>query len=240
MVLDLAQGALVADHAHGWGQLLRVADGVARVRTTRAAWVLPRGRALWVPPTVTAQLHCVTDLRLRMLYFAPDALPALPGDCSVLTLPPLLQELVARAVELAPLDEGAEGPSQRVLAVLRDELAAAPRGPLALALPPAGPARALALRIWEDPGSRTSIEELCGELGVVRRTMERHVRASTGVPLGAWRRQARLLRAVEELGRAATVRSAARIAGYDSVSAFVFAFRTAFGTTPARWRDEAR
>jgi len=56
-----------------------------------------------------------------------------------------------------------------------------------------------------------------------------------GVTLGQWRQQARLLRALEMLFRGGSVTQAALSVGYESTSAFIGSFRTAFGLTPTRY-----
>jgi AraC-like DNA-binding protein len=53
--------------------------------------------------------------------------------------------------------------------------------------------------------------------------------------LGQWRRQRMLLRGLERVVGGASVKDAAATAGYASPSAFIAAFRNAFGTTPARY-----
>ncbi|MEN0062322.1 MAG: helix-turn-helix transcriptional regulator [Myxococcota bacterium] len=234
MNLEVQRGTLLADQAHGWGQLVHAASGVGRVQTTTAHWVLPAARALWVPPHERPQLHCVTALSLRTLYFAPHALPDLPVRCTVLTLSPLLKDLVLATAGRAPLEDG---PHQegRLLSVLRDELSAAPREPLALPMPRGSAARRLANRILGEPGARRSIDEWCKGCGASRRTLERRFREETGTSLGEWLRQARLQHAVVGLTEGRSVTQVAEEVGYSSASAFVQAFRLAYGTTPGRW-----
>ena len=50
-----------------------------------------------------------------------------------------------------------------------------------------------------------------------------------------WRRQARLLAALERLTAGEPVTSVAMAIGYESTSAFIAAFREGFGETPKRY-----
>ena len=59
------------------------------------------------------------------------------------------------------------------------------------------------------------------------------------MPFGLWRQRALLLRALELLAEGGTVTGAANAVGYESTSAFVFAFRRALGTTPGRYFKRA-
>ena len=67
------------------------------------------------------------------------------------------------------------------------------------------------------------------------RTLMRRFRQETGVTLGQWRQQARLLRGLEMLCRGGSVTEAALSVGYESTSAFIGNFRAAFGMTPTRY-----
>ena len=63
----------------------------------------------------------------------------------------------------------------------------------------------------------------------------RRFAAETGLTFGAWRRRARLLAAIERLAGGEAVTVVALEAGYDSVSAFIHAFRRDLGVTPGRY-----
>jgi methylphosphotriester-DNA--protein-cysteine methyltransferase len=63
--------------------------------------------------------------------------------------------------------------------------------------------------------------------------------AETGMTFRQWRRQARLVAAIERLARREPVTSVAFDLGYDSVSAFIEAFRKTFGVTPFRYFRQA-
>ena len=58
---------------------------------------------------------------------------------------------------------------------------------------------------------------------------------SEWLSLGRWRQQARLLHALGLLAHGQLVTAIALDVGYDSPSAFIAAFSTAFGTTPGRY-----
>ena len=86
-----------------------------------------------------------------------------------------------------------------------------------------------------EPASQATLDALCASVGGSRRTLERRFRAEAGMPLGSWRRLARLQYALLGLGEGRSVEQVASEVGYGSASAFVHAFRLAFGATPGRW-----
>jgi methylphosphotriester-DNA--protein-cysteine methyltransferase len=65
----------------------------------------------------------------------------------------------------------------------------------------------------------------------LRRAFERE----TGERFAAYLRRRRLLAAAQALGRGASAKEAARVAGYASTSGFYAAFRRLKGASPARW-----
>ena len=72
--------------------------------------------------------------------------------------------------------------------------------------------------------------------GASLRTLQRLFLAQTGLSLEAWRGRARMQQAVVALSAGAPVTEAALDAGYQSASAFIAAFKRAFGVTPSRYR----
>jgi AraC-like DNA-binding protein len=59
----------------------------------------------------------------------------------------------------------------------------------------------------------------------------------TGMTIGKWRQQSRLLHALRLLASDRPVSAVAFEVGYESVSAFIAAFKRYFGTTPMRYFD---
>jgi AraC-like DNA-binding protein len=75
--------------------------------------------------------------------------------------------------------------------------------------------------------------------GASLRTLQRLFLKETGLSLEAWRARVRLQQGMVALSGGAAVTSAALDAGYQSPSAFIAAFKRAYGVTPARYRARA-
>jgi len=67
------------------------------------------------------------------------------------------------------------------------------------------------------------------------RTLARLFVKETGLTFGAWRQQARLLKALEWLAEGRPVTAIAFDLGYESPSAFIAMFRRTFGVPPGRY-----
>lgn len=92
-------------------------------------------------------------------------------------------------------------------------------------------------RIIEDPGAEWPIERLSRDAAMSRATFIRRFGRSTGLTIGAFLAQVRLMTASELLLTTdLTVAAVAAQVGYQSESAFGRAFRRTTGVTPARFR----
>jgi AraC-like DNA-binding protein len=70
--------------------------------------------------------------------------------------------------------------------------------------------------------------------------VERLFRQETGLSLGKWRQQLRLMRSLQLLAAGEKISHAAAEAGYSTSSAFIAMFREATGTTPRRYFEATR
>jgi AraC-like DNA-binding protein len=206
-----------------------------RVTTPDATWLTPPTRAIWAPGGTPHEIEMRGAVAMRTLYLAPA-----PGDprldaCRAIEVAPLLRELILHIVRLGMLTEG-DPAHGRLEALLVDLLAEAQTAPLELPLPADPRARAFADRLLAEPALPATLADLARGSGASLRTLQRLFLAQTGLALDAWRGRARMQQALASLGAGAPVTAAAMDAGYQSVSAFIAAFKRTFGETPARYR----
>jgi AraC-like DNA-binding protein len=238
LAYDYRPGHVVPRHYHDHDQLIYACAGVMTVRTDRGSWVVPPQRAIWLPARVAHAIEMTGPVSMRTLYFAPGRVRGPRRDCRVIAVSPLLRELVLHVVVLGPqVTPGRE----RLIRVIVDQLAELQAPPLPLDLP--WPTEPRAVRLAEllraQPGS-ARLERLYRQAGASRRTLERLFAVETGLTLGRWRQQLRLLEALRLLAAGQPVTSVALDLGYDSPSAFIVMFRRQLGTTPARYFRQMR
>ena len=228
-------GGRIPRHEHPWGQLAYATRGVMRVITPGAAWLAPPTRAIWLPPYVPHEILMQGETAMRTLYLAPEQAADLPTETAVLEVSPLLRELILHILGVGMLDPNVPE-HDRLAGLLNDLLVKARPQDLFLPLPRDSRAMALATHLQAAPGDRADLAGLAREAGASLRTLQRLFPAETGLTLEAWRQKARLISAVAALSGGASVTSAALDCGYDSVSAFITAFKRQFGVTPGRYR----
>jgi AraC-like DNA-binding protein/quercetin dioxygenase-like cupin family protein len=231
MAKDFVAGHVIAPHSHARAQLIHSVTGMARVTTEDGAWVVPPGRALWVPAGTVHGLRMAGAVAMRTLYIVPEAAPFMPAACRVVSVTPLLRELILAATE-APVDDVPTGRSALMAALILEELQRAEALPLHVPLPRDPRLARLCRALIDDPACPDSLETWADRTGLSPRTLARLFQRETGYGFAAWRQQARLAEALARLSVGESVDTVARALGYAGPSAFTAMFRRALGAAP--------
>src|SRR5579872_6042038 len=138
LATNYASGYRIESHQHPWHQFLYAISGAMTVSTGQSSWMIPTGRAVFIPASCAHAIRMWGTVEMRTLFLSP-ALTALANpDCRVVEVTPLLRELVLRTVERLALDSRSPHDT-RLVGLLEDEIAAAmaeaEHSPLALPLP---------------------------------------------------------------------------------------------------------
>jgi AraC-like DNA-binding protein len=188
----------------------------------------------WIPPGTQHGARWFGDARGSFLYVRADACHRLPPYCRSWPSSKLIEALIDRFVS-EQAGELSESYLAQLFDVLLEEIKQREHAPLLLPMPTDPRLQDLANTLLGQPDDTAGIEEWAQRLNMSSRTLMRRFRQETGVTLGQWRQQARLLRALEILCRGGSVTEAALSVGYESTSAFIGSFRSAFGATPTRY-----
>lgn len=236
---DFAHGFVIPPHRHRRGQLVHASSGVMTVTTTAGTWVVPPERAVWVPGGIEHRIRMSGRVEMRTLYLSGKAVSGLPESCCVVPVSPLLRQLLLRAVAMPqPFPLG--GAEERLVDVLVDEIQATPIAPLHLPRPADPRSRRVADALIESPEDDRGLVDWARVAGASPRNLERLFHRETGMSFGAWRRQLRLLRALERLAAGEPVTTVALGLGYGSTSAFISMFRRNLGRTPGAYFESTR
>lgn len=239
LAAEPSSGFKIHKHSHTWHQLIYASRGVMTVNTSTGSWVVPSRRAVWVPAYVEHEVEMSASVSMRTLYLRPGLSPALPQGCCVVSVSPLLRELILRAVELGMLNRTVAS-HKHLIDIILDQFRELPTIPLSLPMPADLRALRVAEFVREHPADAKSLDHLAKKIGASKRTIERLFQTETEMTFGKWRQQLRMLHALRLLAAGETVTSAALEVGYDSTSAFISAFKTAVGTTPGRYYAEGK
>lgn len=231
---ELEANDFIPRHHHRRAQLVYASRGVMTVTATGGTFVVPPQRGVWMPGGVEHTVEARSAVSMRTLYVEPDALPDMPARVAVLSVTPLLRELILALAdaEQAYAEQSQEG---RIAAVILDQIVVLPTAPLSLPMSAEPRLRKVVDRLMADAADPRDVAEWAAFAGVSERTLSRLFTAETGMSFRAWRQQRRLLRSLELLAGGMAVTTVALELGYDSASAFTAMFRRALGTTPSEY-----
>lgn len=229
---DSPAGGAFPMHAHHHGQLIHAISGVMLVRADAGSWVVPTGRAVWVPAGTKHAIQMAGTVEMRTLFVAPEVRPCLPAHCRVIAVSPLLRELIVAACRL-PADYEVKSRTGRMLELILDELELAEPLSLHVPMPHHAVLESLCMQVIREPSRPVTLVGWATDASMQERTFARRFKRETGMTPGAWCRQARLLLSLPRLVAGVSILEVALEHGYESPSAFAAAFRRTFGVPPS-------
>jgi len=234
MSKEIAKSHKVAAHTHPRAQLLYAIQGVLRVNTQIGTWVVPPSQAVWLPSDIEHEVISFDNTSIRSLYVDPTFSDKLPQICCVVTVTPLLKELLLKAVAIDNVYQP-DTREWRIMQVILDQLAELQETPLNLPLPSDKRLMPLVEHLLQNPADQRGLEFWAKTSGASSRTLARLFIKQTGLNFSEWRMQLRLLEAVERLSQGEPVTRMAFELGYNSPSAFINMFRKVMGVAPGKY-----
>jgi AraC-like DNA-binding protein len=234
LAYEYPAGFKVPEHAHASGQLIYAIRGVMEIASGQGFWLIPPHFAVWIPARIPHHIRMPREVSMRTLYLRTALVTRLPRACTVLTISPLLRELIVEAVAIGQLR--ASNPLHRALRdLILSHLRTAAPVPSFVTLPKDQRALLVARTVMGNLRACGSFQVLCEQAGASPRTVERLFRREVGLSFESWRSQFRLMKAIELLAGGSPVKEVAYELGYRQPSAFVEVFRRTLGTTPKAW-----
>jgi len=175
---------------------------------------------------------------MRTLFIKPELVSGSQNRCCVISVSPLLKELILYAVKLPRL-YSLNSPDERIMTVILDQIRQLNITPLELPIPEDSRLKKIYDNLSQHPADNRTLEQWGNMVGATGRTLARCFRSETGMSFGQWRQQVRLLEALRRLGIKEQVTTVAIELGYDSPSAFISMFKKALGKTPGQYFKEA-
>lgn len=227
-------GEHIPAHRHARAQLIHALTGVMTVISARGSWVVPAGRAVWMPEDIDHGIRIAGDVAMRTIYVARHVRQGLPSGCEVIEVSPLLREAIVVATGIV-LDYREGGRDHRVMELILDEIEVAPRLQLHVPLPRNSDLLRLCERMISEPADAVTLQTLATEMKVSARTIARLFHREVGMSFGDWRRRMCLLLSLPRLASGASILQVALEHGYDSPSAFSAMFRRSLGVSPTEY-----
>ena len=169
-----AGGLEVEPHHHRKAQLIYVARGVVKCEVSQGLWIVPPQCAVWIPGGTRHSAQGVGTIDIYDLFVEPSLAPTMPDACCAVSVSPLLRELLLRCVNFPALYP-VKGAESRLVAVLFDELTAAPVEKLYLPMPSDARLRMIADKLTADPADRATAHKWAKRIGTSERSLRRLV-----------------------------------------------------------------
>lgn len=241
----LASGDRIDPHRHDDHQIIYAGSGFLAVTTDAGTWFAPGTRAVWVPAGTVHSHRAHGNLDMHSLGLPVEENPLGLTTPTVLSVSPLLRELILAYTAAAryetptsrpapaPRTEGPVTPERlRLRAVLLDQLRASPQQPVHLPAPTDPRLVAVCDLLRAEPADPATLAELGARTHTGERTLSRLFRSELGMTFPQWRTQLRLFHALRMLAEGTPVTTVAHRCGWASASAFIDVFRRAYGHTP--------
>lgn len=225
--------AEIPTHSHRKGQMILALHGAVTCVVSGSLWIVPPNCAVWIPGGLPHNNRATANARLTYLFVEPAA-STLPRECCILSVSPVVRELVHRLAEVAQPYE-TDSHEGRLVRVLLDELASMPKEQFGVPVSVHPKIAELSRALTDNPADRRTLADWARHLAMSERSLNRLMQEQTGLSLGRWRQQVHLLLALRELAGGAPVQTVSEVLGYDSVTAFITMFKKATGRTPARY-----
>lgn len=220
-------------HRHRRAQVLYGSTGVMLVETQEGSWTVPTHQAVLIPAEVEHLVRFL-DVTTWSLYIEPTSVPWWPGKCTVITVTPLLRELL-RTADSFELTEAMTAHQHHVFALILLELQHASAVPLEVPLPRDTDLRRVCAEYLEAPDLGLSNRDWARELKMSERSLDRAFRTQTGMSPAAWRTRARVLAGLQLLSTHSITQVSERL-GYSSPAGFSAAFSREIGRTPSSFQ----
>ena len=147
--------AEVPPHQHRQGQLIVALHGAVTCTTANGLWIAPPGCGVWIPGGVPHSNRVTSNARLSYLFVEPGA-AAMPQECCMLSVSPMLREMILRLAEV-PDSYAPDDHFGRLVRVLLDELALMPRKGLELPVSSHPKIAIIAATLTAEPSDRRTL-----------------------------------------------------------------------------------
>lgn len=217
-------------HCHATGQLSVVFAGALTVEYGAGRRLLPPGHVVWIPAGLphSPREHGPIDAITLQL---DGSRGPLPHEVLAFRCDGLITAVLRRCTTFGAVPGDAQ---LRLIDVLYDELSQAVDCGWVLPLPQERRIARIAQGLLASPADGRSREAWGRVAGLSGRSVSRLFVAETGMGFAEWRTLLRVLHSFELLAGGESVGTVAEACGYESVSAFIAAFRETTGETPGK------
>lgn len=226
-------------HFHDMHQLLYAFEGAIEVESALGRHLVPRQLAAWIPAGV-AHRTSIHRVRSGSVFFPADMLKNAGERVRTVLVSRLMREMIRESMRW-PCSEPESVVGASYFDAMANLCAEWIERETTLVLPRSRDPRLTRALEFTMQQTDAPLAAVCREAGMSERSLRRHATIEVGMTWEAYRRRARLLRAISLLSDTdVSIGDIAAQCGFESPSAFAKAFRLVMGEAPRDYRSRAR
>ncbi len=233
-VFDYPNGYVGNFHRHRIAQLVYPVRGVASVTTDHGEWIASPSQGTVIPPWIPHRVSADGNALLHCLFVDPHVYPEAMTALTMVTMTPLLHELIKEAGPYF-VDYEENSTADRILRLII-ELLDAERISTNACLPAISNER-IRTAVMDCPAHRLRSSEVAVRAAYSLRQFSRIFKDDTGMSFKDWRAMYQVQTGMRLLARKMSVTDVAETLGFSSSSAFIHLFRRHTGMTPSLIRQ---
>lgn len=219
---DYNYGQVLDWHSHRRAQLLYGMTGVMHVEVAQGTWIVPPQHAVWIAADIPHRV-VMLGVSTRSVYIESEQLLRL-SSCEVISVSPLLRELLCAAADL-PLEYELSGRDGLLVELVLAEIKAANNLSLLLPMPTDKTLRKSCAQFLQQPDIKQSTLTWAKKHHKSERSFIRWFKEQTGVVFSFWKQQACVTYSLALLIEGTPVTQVANLCGYDNPAAFATMFK---------------
>jgi AraC-like DNA-binding protein len=236
------RGGAAPLHSHEEAQLTFAASGMVEVHTAAGRWLVPAQLGVWVPAGVPHRVEVLTDAELWMVHWDPATAQAWAPTTRLdrpfaLRVTALMRALLDAAFAADAATQGSAEKTELAVRLMLHELTDTADAPTFLPLPTSAAGQRVAAVASDDPRNELGVDAIAARAATSVRTLSRLFLAETGLSFKVWRQRARIVQAMDRLGRGKPIAQVASELGFASTASFSAAFRQVTAMTPTAFLD---
>src|SRR6478752_95226 len=234
LAIDVFETQCADKHSHPRAQLIYSSSGTMRVTVENHVWLVSSRQAIWVPSMYEHHVTFLKNNHIRNLFIDPSVLSNLPNTCFALDVSPFLRELILKIVNIGD-DYQMDSLEGRIIQVTLDELTMIKSTNCFLPISNEPRLKKVMDILINNPSDKRGIEEFASLSCTTSRTLSRLFIKEVGMTFVNWRKQIRIMEAIEKLEKGISISQIALELGYNNTSSFIEVFRKELGVSPTNY-----
>jgi AraC-like DNA-binding protein/quercetin dioxygenase-like cupin family protein len=234
-IINLPANGVEELHTHSWHQVLFPISGLLQSTIESKSIIVPHNGMLFIPANTIHKSVSVTKTQFLAVYLNPKNIVDYGNNAKSCLVTPFLKELIVLLVE-----QGVEGYSEQMttnlLNVLRDQIAIADSYEIPLLIPSDRRLMSIFIELNQQPDLALTLTEWAVKVGASPRTLSRLCAKEFNQSFAMWRQNIRLVLSLQLLEKSLSIQNIALDLGYQSDSAYIYAFKGLFAQTPSQYR----